>query len=158
MSFSYDATQLTNTNAGNYPGSTIGTRYQIRLLIQDTQTTRQLLQDEEIDWYQTQEVNVYTAAAACCDSLVVRAGSIKSKKISEFAIQYDPDFYRKLAMQLRARGQSYQVPYAGGISIADKLAQQADPDWAPPAVSRGLDDNPAAPSPAVVPPNPLTTI
>lgn len=134
----------------------------VRFLIQDTNTLRQLVQDEEIEWSLTQEMNVYTAAASICETLVAKAGSTKEKKISNFYIVYDPMFYRTLAATLRARGSGYQVPYAGGISQSDKLAQQADADWAPPAIPRGLDNNASAPSPATPPAggtgNPLTTI
>jgi hypothetical protein len=147
-SWTYDTTKLTSTDAGYFTGSTIGVRYQIRLLIQDTNSARQLFQDQEIDWIQTQEMNAYTAAAALCDTLVAKAGGVKAKKISELAIQYDPVFYRQLAGTLRARGSGYQIPYAGGISIADKQAQQGDADWVQPAISRGLDNNPIAPEPA----------
>ena len=156
--WTYDAEALNSTTAGYYTGSTAGERWQIRLLIQDTNTARQLFQDEEIDWQQTKEANIYMAAAALCDVLVAKAGGVKSKKISEFAISYDPRYYQSLAAQLRARGFGHQVPYAGGISIADKLAQQSDPDWVPPAIPRGLDNNPAAPAPATPNTNPLTTI
>lgn len=154
LHWTYNA-DFSNTSAGYSSGSTIGVRDQIRLLIQDTQTTRQLLQDEEIDWYQTQEANVYHMAAACCESLVARAGGTKFKKISEFAVAYDVGFYRGLAVQLRARGDVCQVPYAGGISVADKLAQQRDPDWVQPAISRNIDNNPAAPQPAIPGVNPI---
>lgn len=158
MSWSYEPTQFNSTTSGAYSGSTVGVRYQVRLIIQDTNTSRQLLQDEEIDWFQTVEPNVYTAAAACCESLVIRAGGVRSKKISEFQIVYDPGFYQTLAMQLRGRGASYQIPYAGGISISDKIAQQDDSDWVSPAIPRNLDDDPGAPRPATPSSNPLTTI
>lgn len=120
----------------------------VRFLIQDTNTSKQLFQDSEIYWTLTQEMNIYTAAAALCDVLVAKAGGVKGKKISEFAIQYDPMFYRTLAGTLRARGAGHQLPYAGGISIADKQAQQGDPDWVAPSFARGLDQNSQAPSPA----------
>lgn len=158
MSWTYDNTLFASTTAGTYVGSTIGERYQIRLWLQDINTNRQLFQDEEIDWTITQEANRYMAAAALCDVLIGRAQGVKSKKISEFQISYDPRYYQILAGQLRARGAGHQVPYAGGISISDKLAQQQDTDWVPPAVPRGLDDNPAAPAPATPSTNPLTTI
>jgi len=158
VAWTYDYTLFADTSTGTYAGSIVGERYQIRLWLQDTNTNRQLFQDEEIDWAQTQEANKYMAAASLCDVLIARAGGIKSKKISEFQISYDPRYYQLLAGQLRARGAGHQVPYAGGISIADKTALQSDPDWVPPAFPRGLDDNPAAPAPATPSTNPLTTI
>lgn len=127
------------------------TLFQVRFLIQDTNTNRQLFSDEEVQWTLSQEANVYCAAAALCDVLVAKAGGVRSKRISEFSISYDPVFYRALGGQLRARGAGHQVPYAGGISIADKLAQQQDSDWPQPRVTNGLDNNPQAPQPSSPP-------
>lgn len=158
MAWTYDFTAFADTAVGTYTGSTKGERYQIRFWLQDTNTNRQLFQDEEIDWAQTQEANRYMAAASLCDVLIAKAGGLKMKKISEFQIAYDPRYYQILAGQLRARGAGHQVPYAGGISISDKLAQQSDTNWVPPAVPRGLDNNPAAPAPATPSTNPLTSI
>ncbi len=164
MSWTYDPTQFLSVTAGTYAGSTIGARNQIRLWIQDTNTNRQLFQDEEIDFTQTREANDYMAAAALCDVLVAKASGVKSKRISEFSISYDPAFYRTLGLTLRARGMNYQVPYAGGISVGDKLAQQMDSDWVTPSIVRNLDNNPQAPQPGepgiggVAGPNSLTSI
>lgn len=158
MAWTYDPTLFNSLAAGTYAASTIGLRYQIRLLIQDTRTTRQLLQDEEIDWFQTQEMNVYTMAAAACESLVARGGGIKFKKISEFSESFDIEFYRTLAGQLRSRGMGYQMPYAGGISSSDKATQQDDSDWVIPSIVRGLGDNPTAISSVVSEEDPLTSL
>lgn len=162
MAWTYDPTQFNDATAGTYTGSTKGIRWQVRLYIFDTNTNRQLFQDEEIDWIQTTEMNAFTMGAALCDMLVAKAGGIRRKRISDFDISYDVEFYRSLAATLRARGAGHQVPYAGGISVSDKLAQQSNPDWVSPAIPRGLDNNPAAPGPASPPidPNgsPLTSI
>lgn len=158
MAWNYDPTKFNDTTvSADYPPATIGQMTQVRFLVQDVQTARQLLQDDEIYWTLTVEANVFMAAAAVCESLVARAGSIRKKSISEFSIVYEPAFYQKLATQLRARGAGHQVPYAGGISISDKEAQQASTDWVAPAISRGLDNNPMAPSPATPPQSPLSS-
>lgn len=143
------------TYTGN-PGSS--EKDMVRFLIADTNTSRQLVQDEEIEWLLTQEMNVYMAAAACCRSLIVKAGGVRRKRISDFDISYDVQFYVTTMAQLTARGSSHQVPYAGGISVADKQAQQADVDAVTPAFVKDLDDNPAAPQPSIPPNNPLTSI
>jgi hypothetical protein len=154
VAWTYDPTKFEDPTVGTYAGSTVGVRNQIRFLIQDTISTRPLMQDEEIDWTQTQEQNAYTAAAMCCENLVAKAGAIKSKRISEFYITYDTGFYTDLAVIYRGRGASHQIPYCGGISVSDKQAVQGDPDWVRPKFYRGLDDNPAAPGPANAQPNP----
>lgn len=130
---------------------------QVRFLVHDTDTSRQLFQDEEIKWVLTQEANVYTTAAMLCENLVAKNGGVKSKKISELSITYDPVFYMTMAANLRARGAGHQVPYAGGISVSDKLAVQADTDATTSAIVRGLEDNPAAPPVATPPINPTSS-
>lgn len=152
MAWTYDATKFDDATAGTY-GSTIGDRYQVRLLIQDTQTSRPLLQDEEIDWLLTQESNVYRAAARCCDSLVARGGSIGSKTVGDLSIAYNVEFYRGLAADLRARGQGDQTPMVGGLSVNEKITDRADADAIQPAFARGLHDDIGAPGPSFVPPN-----
>jgi len=154
MSWTYVVTDMLSTTAGEYTGSTVGLRTQIRFVIQDNVTTRQLLADEEIDWIQTQEMNCYMMAAACCEILVARAGNVKSKRVGDLSVDYDVEFYRGLAARLRARGLSYQVPYVGGVSTADKLAQEDDTDWVPSRIFRGIFDNARASQPT---PGPTST-
>lgn len=127
---------------------------QVRFLVGDTNESKAKFQDEEIAWVLRTEENVYTASASLCERLVVAAGSVKSKKIGDLSITYDPMFYARLAGQLRARGAGNQVPFAGGISVSDKLRTQQDADNTAPSVFRRLDDNPAAPTTAPLPPVP----
>jgi hypothetical protein len=136
--------------AWTYDTATLATSTltQVRLLIQDTQTARQLFQDEEINWAISAEANVYTAAAALCDMLVAKAGNVKSKSVADTSITYDVQMYRGLASILRSRGAGHQVPFAGGISISDKEVQQQDTDAVQPRLFRGLADNPNANTPA----------
>jgi hypothetical protein len=147
MAWSYDLAELGSTGDGAFAGSTIGTRYQVRLLIQDTTDARQLLQNEEIDWFLSQEANVYLAAAMCCDVLVAKAGMLKTRRLADITLEYDVDFYRGLATTLRARGSSHQVPYLGGASIADKQAEEANADAVAPRAFRGAFDHPGASQP-----------
>lgn len=130
----------------------------VRFLIQDINTARQLFQDEEIDWVVSTEADEYTAAAMLAETLVAKAGSVKFKKISEFSIQYDPMFYRGLSTTLRARGAGHQVPYAGGLSVAEKAASRADRDLVQTSVARNMEENPEAPAPRVPSQNPLTEL
>jgi hypothetical protein len=148
MAWTYDPTQMLSATGGTYSGSTVGVRNQIRFVVQDVQTSRQLLQDAEIDWVQTLEANAYMMAALCCEILVARAGNIKSKSVDGLKLEYDVEFYRGLAATLRARGLTNQMPYCGGLSISDKLAQQDDPDWVPVRFFRGMFDNPRAVQPS----------
>lgn len=125
----------------------------VRFLIRDTAQTTHLFEDAEIKWAVSTEANIYMAAAMLCDTLIVKGGGVKIKKVGELMIQYDPSFYKSLSGSLRARGSGHQVPYAGGISVADKQAQSSDSDWVQPSIQRNLDNNPAAPQPATPPVN-----
>ena len=164
MAWTYDSSKFNDTTpSGTYPPATLGQLMQVRLLLQDTNINRQLLDDNEIYYTVTTEANTFMAAAVLADQLVAKGGSIESKKVGELAIKYNVQFYQSLAGSLRARGAGHQIPYAGGISVADKLAQQSDPDWVTPDFARNLDNNPAAPGPATPAANqgggnPLTTI
>lgn len=139
--WTYDPEGLASVTAGYSTGSTVGNRNFVRLLIQDTQTARQLFMDEEIDFVQTKEANAYMVAAALCETLVTRAGGVKFKKIGDFSIQYDVAFYNDLSIRLRARGRSYELPYAAGISISDKTAVAADTDRVKPKIFVNLGNN-----------------
>lgn len=145
--WSYDPTLMESATVGTYTGSTVGIRNQIRFVIQDVRSERPLIVDAEIDWMQTQEENAFMAAAACCETLIARAGNVRSKRVGPLGVDYDVEFYAGLAARLRARGMTYQLPYAGGISIADKLAQQDDADWVPARFFRGMFDNSRASQP-----------
>ena len=146
--WTYDPTLMESATAGSYSGSTVGMRNQIRWVLQDVQAVRPLMVDAEIDWAQTLEANAYMAAAMCCEILVARAGNVKSKSVGPLSVDYDVEFYRGLASTLRSRGLSNQMPYCGGISISDKLAQQDDTDWVPVRFFRGMFDNPRAQQPS----------
>jgi hypothetical protein len=128
--------------------STVGMRNQVRLLIQDTQASRPLVLDAEIDWLLATEANAYMAAAMACETLVGRAGGVKSKWVSDLRIVYDVSFYRGLAANLRARGAGHQIPFAGGISISDKQIQEQDADAVQPRAFRTEMDNPRAEQPS----------
>lgn len=149
MSWSYDPTGLTDSDL-----------MKVRFLIQDTNSSRPLYQDEEIEWTISQAANIYTAAAELAEQLVTKAGAVKAKKVGDLFISYNPSLYVTISAQMRARGAGHQVPYAGGISVGDKRSQESDSDATKPSVFRGLDENPGAPK--VVPPgtdsNPLTSI
>lgn len=130
----------------------------VRFMVQDTNCDRKIFQDEEISFVVSEEANIYMASARLCDIMVTRAGNVKSKKIGELSLTYDTQFYISLGSQLRSRGLSHQMPYAGGISVSDKASQRDNSDATDPSFVRHLDDNPAAPAPQVPPNNPMTQI
>lgn len=156
--FTYDPTAFASVAPGYSTGSTIGVRNIIRFLVQDrgfstgsgtTSTAKPFkLSDEEIDLVQTVESNPFMMAARCARTLAANAGNVIDRKVGDLDLKYDSKFYNALAVDLEARGATYQVPTIGGISLADKLAQEADADWVPPRFFTGEFDNPRAAQPA----------
>lgn len=113
----------------------------VRFLVKDTISTRQLVQDEEIDFLLTQNNNnVWGAAADACDKLAAREA--QSKSVGDLSLSGFGDTYRGLGKEYRRRLGSQLVPFAGGISVGDKEAREADTDRVAPAFARDLHGNP----------------
>lgn len=145
--------------AWNYNSALTSKKDQVRFVLQDTDENRQLFQDEEIEWMLTQEMNQYMVVARLCDVLIGKARSVRAKKVGSLAITYNPEFYLHLKGMAMAKGLSYELPYAGGISVSDKQSQQQNSDWVQPSFARGIEDNPTAPQPDQPnPDNPLTNV
>jgi hypothetical protein len=116
----------------------------VRFLIQDTTTPGEFLQDEEITWLLTQEVNIYTSAAAGALLLAGRSHNVKTKKVGDLSITFGSEMWTALAEWLRGRGYGYRIPTAGGISISDKRTIEQDDDAVAPDFFRGLHRDPRA--------------
>jgi hypothetical protein len=123
---------------------------QVRLLIGDTLSTDQQLQDEEILYLLTQRASVYGTAAECCRSLqakfsrsVDQQSGTNKNSYSQMAKAYG---VKAVEFEAKAAATGAGMPYAGGISIADKLTQQLDPDRVPPQFQIGMDENLIAPA------------
>lgn len=109
----------------------------IRLRIGDTSSGDQLLQDEEIEAHLTAEGNRYTAAALCAESV----GSWFARRVDKtvgrmrIAAQQASERYFDLADRLRVELATRVTPYAGGISVSDKEADEAAGDRVRPGFS-----------------------
>lgn len=134
---------------------------QVRLLLGDTQLTAPLLQDEEISQYLGAYGNPYYAAAYAAEAVagvfsrqVDRSLGGMSLSNSQKATQY-----LALAQSLRRQG-ALQAgkPYAGGISVTDKQAQERNTDRVRPEFTKTLFDVPGLelPPPGDTQTNPLT--
>lgn len=124
-------------------GTAAQKRDAVRLLIQDTKTAAgadggKLVTDAQIAYFIAEEMNVYTAAAAACDSLVARAGGVSSRRVGDVSVSYDVGFYKELGSRLRKRGETYIGAYAGGISVSDKETDRVDTDVVQPSFA--IDD------------------
>jgi len=118
---------------------------QVRLLIGDTTLAKPLMQDEEIKFVLRLNPSIWRAAARCCRTIagsysrdadtiqgeLKQVYSVRAKAYLALAAKYDND-----AVALGGG-----VPYAGGISVMDKLQQEIDSDRVPPQFNIGMDDN-----------------
>lgn len=116
----------------------------VRFLIQDTTDAGHFLEDEEITWLLTQEVNVYMAAARGADLVAGRSHNVKAKKVGDLSITFGSETWKALAEWLRGRGSGYQIPTAGGISVSGKRSLREDSDSVAPEFFRDLHRDPRA--------------
>lgn len=138
MTWTYDNTQLAASEL-----------FQVRLLIKDTDTNRQLMQDEEINWLISSEPNIYFAAASAADTIAANFGAKASKTVGPLSISYGDqrDTYSSLADSLRTRGKrrgSGGGAIVLGSSKSEKAETRADPDREDTAARIGIHDNPGA--------------
>lgn len=142
MSWSYSATDLNTTTA-------TGRLNSVRLLIGDTDTTDQLVQDEEIYFALAQTGdNIYTAASWACrvvaakfsrmvdtqlDGALQASYSDRAKQYNQLAIQID-------AQGKKTSGKSLGVS-GGGISSSGMAVVNQNPDRVKPAFGINQFDN-----------------
>lgn len=115
----------------------------VRYLVGDVDTTDQLVQDEEIAFAVSQNPNVRLAAAEIADRIALKFARGVTTRVGETQVNYSDRAkpYAALAKQLRLEaGLRSALPYAGGISIADKAGQNAHTDRVAPAFTRQMDD------------------
>lgn len=113
----------------------------VRLLVGDTNADAPLLDDGAIAFFLTQGGGVFAAAALAAESLAGRYAGDVTRKVggTGASISASDRFahFTALAAQLRASAataaSSTPMPYAGGLSIAEKAAACEDTDLVPPA-------------------------
>ncbi|MDD5034127.1 MAG: hypothetical protein PHE55_05160 [Methylococcaceae bacterium] len=119
----------------------------VRFLVQDTDSTRPLFQDAELNFLIGSEHNVYMAAAAACDIQAARQSSVKSKSVGDLSLSYfGPEEWKRRGELLRARGSAHQVLSAGGITVAAREALEEDDSLLQPYFTLGMHDNRSAPT------------
>lgn len=133
----------------NYDPNALATseKDQVRLEIQDTDPNNKLLQDEEIEWFLTQERNFWSAAARCCEAISrrfflkadVRLGRSLFLLYSKTAEQYGD-----MATRLRRKAIGTNAPWVGGMSVTEKSTYQTQTDIVQPAFARDMQENPQA--------------
>lgn len=136
MSWSYSGNPASNT------------KDMVRFLIGDTITADQLLQDEEITAVLAGEPDVTKSAAICAESISAKYSRLADVAVGKTRISYSQksEAYSRLSDKLTSEVASSKslkaVPYAGGISVTDKDAQQLDSDRVDPMFERDMFDYP----------------
>jgi hypothetical protein len=112
----------------------------IRFLVGDTDTTDQLITDEEIAWVNTEASGtstattaLYDAAYRCCITIASKLARQADKQIGDLRVSMSQkaDGYRKQAQELKSlsmREGGVPIPYAGGITFSDKEIDQDNSD------------------------------
>lgn len=126
------------------------TKDAVRYLVGQTSTGDPVLvSDQEIDWALTQSGGAYAAAVLVGETMLQRyAGTDpQSLTVGNLSEAYGDRSARlqqtiaNLKRQMALRGVQ---PDAGGITVASRLARQADTSLTPLIFSVGMDDNLAA--------------
>lgn len=116
-------------------------RDEVRFLVGDTDTTDQLVTDEEIAYAIDQEANILLAAAKVAKAIMAKFARLVDKSVGDLKLNFSQriDHYKELIDQLTERGmESAGVPYAGGISIIDKQNREEDTDRVDPTFTREM--------------------
>lgn len=109
----------------------------VRFAIGDTDSTDQLVTDEEIAYLLTGS-SVAAAAIAACESLAAKFARQVDRSVGNLSLSSSQRSaqFRDLAATLRRRSAYLAAPYAGGISVADKETQEDDTDRVKPTFIR----------------------
>jgi hypothetical protein len=116
----------------------------VRWRVGDTDYTDQLQSDEEIIDVLSIEGNKYMAAAQTAEAISGQLSREADKTVGplRIATSQRADGYAKLAKRIRSEIAGRVAPYAGGISVADMDAVEADTDRVPADFAVGMDDTP----------------
>ena len=126
-----------------YSGNPDTDAKQVRLLVGDTNSQDQLLNNTEIEFVLSQTADIYAAAADCCDIIIGKlARDVDRNDIGMSATRSQQiQHYTDLRDSLRKRANTNAGVYAGGLSQDEKNSDARDPDLPQPAFKRGMNDN-----------------
>lgn len=117
----------------------------VRFEMQDIDSRKPLLRDEEIQFAIDQEAGsppeprgLLCAAARCCEVLARRFSAQADTVVGSIQVTYSKQAagYTERAAELRARAQGSGEPFVGGRSRAEKQALRSDRDRVQPAFHR----------------------
>ena len=131
-----------------YASPLSGDRDKIRTYIGDTDTTEQLLSDEQIAFALEEEGTVRSASALAAEWISALFARKADKSVGDLSISYSQRAaqYAALAVRLRGRSSRLVLPYFGGISETTKDTREDDTDRVKPAFTVDMLDDPAVTS------------
>lgn len=115
----------------------------VRFCIGDTIETDQLLQDEEIQFL----LDTYESVRLACINGIISIMASYARYVNEEVDEVREDNSDRMAQlkilldELRRSVSAFAQIYAGGISVADKSANESDTDRVPPFFTRDDFDN-----------------
>lgn len=118
---------------------------QVRLLVGDTDSNDELLQDEEITYVIGIERGTYYAAARCCEIIASLYGRKVTTAVGDLKVSAEKKYehYIELSAMLRRRAALGDAqPQAPAISISQKDTNRGDTDLVVPAFGRDTQRNP----------------
>lgn len=130
----------------SYNTALTAARDQVRFYSGDTDSAAAItLSDEEILGAITLAGSARAAAALICENLAGRYATGGQRLQDDIGQQIDygerAKFYRDRATGLRSRTALVAIPFAGGISIANKQSEEQDTDRTVPAFTVALHDD-----------------
>lgn len=117
----------------------------IRFMVGDTISTDPQLQDEEIQFCYSFRLSTYGGAAQACEAIASQFSRKADTVTGEFRTMYSAQAraYARRAIDYENYASVTAGPlvYAGGISVIDKMIENADPDRVTPQFNLGMMDN-----------------
>ncbi len=115
-------------------------RDKIRLLVGDTDSSNQLVTDEEIDWALDRESSIFEAAALTAEFVAASFARNPDKQIRDLSVKFSQTIssYRELAEEYKQRssGQGTWKDLAPGLSQDTKDSYDDDDDLVKPILER----------------------
>jgi hypothetical protein len=116
---------------------------EVRFYCGDTNSARELLQNEEINFTITEHSNLRLAAAVCCDAIAAKFAREADQKVGDISksLSQVSKSYFALAEKLRREVGKRAAPVFPAASKDWKQDQREDTDLVQPTFSVGLGDN-----------------
>lgn len=116
----------------------------VRFLAADTDTENQLVQDEEILYVIGVESTTLQRAVVVAHTASLSLAKLVDKSVGDLKLSLSQRYknYMDVVAKLEDRaGAAKGLPYAGGISVADKTVKEANSDRVKPAFKIDMNKN-----------------